>query len=287
MKAFRIFIIFVFLIFSKDLVFCETKCLKIHFLDVGEGDSVFIETQEGKTVLVDGGNLISGFEVVKFLKKKNIQSLDYLIFTHPDLDHIGGAFFILQLLNAKNIYDNGEKLIKENKFSDVYRWYDKLVRQNKNYRMLKADDMLSFDGVVLNVLWPPKPLPFSDFNANSIVIMLEYKEFHCLLTGDLTAEVERKLLEQEINLKADVLKIGHHGANDANCEEFIKSVAPKIAILSVDSENFRGYPAQESIERFEKAGASLYRTDKDKNIVLSICQNKDGKPVIKVTKNVR
>lgn len=278
-KGIRAFLIIVSIILSNVLAFGADNCLKIHFIDVGEGDSVLIETPEGQTILADGGNLITGFKVVEYLRGNNVRKIDHLIFTHPHFDHIGGAFFILQMLQVGNIYDNGEYLDKS---VDIYRWYDILVRKNKNYTTLKVNKTLPLGSVTLNVLWPAQSGINSDFNANSMVLMCKYDKFRCLLTGDLTVDGEKKLLEQGVNLKADVLKIGHHGAADANCADFLKNIAPKIAILSVDTANIRGYPDSELDDRIENLGIRMYRTDRDGNIILNIYARKDKEPLIEL-----
>ena len=258
-----------FFIFLSVSAFAESRPLKIHFIDVGEGDSILIEAPNGEAALVDAGNLISGFRVTEYLKENDIQSLEYLIFTHPHLDHIGGAFFILQMLEIKNVYDNGEDLSEVAKSSDLYRWYETLVRREGNYRVLKAEDILSLGEVSLKILWPPRPFVLSDFNSNSLVIMLKYGKFSCLLTGDLTNIAEEKLLEQGITLKANVLKVGHHGAGDASSKEFLDEVSPQIAIISVHAENIRGYPSTIVLKRLQNM-SSLYRTDKQGDIVLTV-----------------
>lgn len=270
MRTFLIFVLFIFCTISS---FVEAASLKIHFLDVGEGDSILIQTPKGKTILVDAGNLISGFRVVEYLKKNNIHNLDYLIFTHPDLDHIGGAFFILQMMDVKRIYDNGEDLTRRAKSSDVYRWYEELVRNNRNFDVLQAEDNFLLDEVVFKVLWPYRPFIFSSFNPNSLVIMIEYKKFRCLLTGDLTIPAEKELLKKLKDLKADVLKVGHHGSNSSS-EEFLRVVSPEISVISVNKENIRGYPAEEVLKRLEKFSSKVYRTDRDGDIIINA---EDGK----------
>lgn len=269
MKKIRVFILFVFFISLSVFLFAQEPDLKIHFIDAGEGDAILIEAANAETALVDAGNLITGFKVVEYLKEKDIQNIDYLIFTHPHPDHIGGAFWVAQMMDADKIYDNGDDLTEAGKLSDLYRWYEELVRTDKNYRVLKAKDILSLGEVILNVIWPPQPLPFSNFNANSLVIMVEYGEFRCLLTGDLTIQAERKLLEQSVGLKADVLKVGHHGASDASGEEFLKAVSPHLAVISVNKDNIHGYPSVSVLERLQNAGIEIYRTDKNGDILLT------------------
>jgi len=267
-------------LFSTFTTTAQSQPLKIHFLDVGEGDSILIETPNGKTVLVDTGNLITGLDVVRYLEKNNIYKLDHLIFTHPHLDHIGGAFSILQMLDVKNIYDNGEDLSKGHGLEDVYSWYSDLVRNSNKYSILEAEDSLSLDEVKLKILWPDKPFISSNFNVNSLVIMVKYRAFSCLLAGDLTSLAEAELLKKKNLLEAGILKVGHHGASDASSNDFLKEVSPKIAVISVDRDNFRGYPSLRVLTRLEEVGAKVYRTDKDGNIVIQV--EDDGKVTVKV-----
>lgn len=242
---------------------------RIHFINVGEGDSILLEI-EGKSALIDTGNLVSGPRLVKYLKEKGIEKLDYLILTHPHPDHIGGVFFILPALKVEKIYDNGQDLAGVRKSGAIYRWYEDLVRKRKNYAVLISGDSLSLGSLTLEVLWPPEAPTSSDFNAFSLLIMVKGGGFSCLLTGDLTAAGERELLKREVNLKADLLKVGHHGAEDATSEEFLEAVSPAIAVISVDKDNFWGYPSARVLERLKKAGVKVYRTDREGDIVLSI-----------------
>ncbi|OQX52785.1 MAG: hypothetical protein B5M48_04725 [Candidatus Omnitrophica bacterium 4484_213] len=250
--------------------FAETRPLKIHFIDVGEGDSILIEAPNGEAALVDAGNLISGFWVAEYLKENGIQDLEYLIFTHPHLDHIGGTFFILQMINVKKIYDNGQDLSQLMESFDAYRWYEELVRENDNYQVLKSGDKFLVDGVKFRIIWPPYPFIFSDFNANSLVIMVEYKKFRCLLSGDLTELGENELLKSGIDIKADILKVGHHGSRDASSKGFLKAISPDISIISVNKDNIRGYPSKEISGRLKDLGAKIYRTDLNGNIIVIV-----------------
>jgi len=152
----------------------------------------------------------------------------------------------------------------------IYRWYEDLVRKRKNYAVLISGDTLTLGNLTLEVLWPPEVPTSSDFNAFSMVMMVRGDGFSCLLTGDLTASGERELLKRGVNLKADFLKVGHHGAKDATTDEFLGAVSPRIAVISVDEASVWGYPSGEVLERLEKAGVKMYRTDRDGDIVLKI-----------------
>jgi len=275
----KTWILLIFVSVTLSTAFADSQLLKIHFLDVGEGDSILIEAPNGETALIDAGNLITGSKVVRYLNNENIYDLDHFILTHPHLDHIGGAFSILQMIEVKNIYGNGEDLVALTRKSDVYRWYDDLVRKSNKYSVLEAGDSLALGEVKLKVLWPPKPLIFSDFNANSLIIVVEYKTLVCLLTGDLTAPAEAELLKKESRLEAGILKVGHHGSIDASSKEFLKAVSPKISVVSVDKDNIRGYPSSEVIQRLRKVSPEVYRTDINGDIIIQT--EGDGKVIIK------
>jgi len=271
MKRFLTLILVLFIFSFLSPLASSNETGRIHFINVGEGDSILLETQ-GKAALIDTGNLISGPRVVEYLKEKGIEKLNYLIITHPHPDHIGGVFFILPLLKVEEIYDNGQALGEVRKTCAIYRWYEDLVRKRKNYAVLLSGDSLTLGNLTLEVLWPPETPSSSDFNAFSMVMMVRGDGFCCLLTGDLTNSGERELLKKGMRLKADVLKVGHHGAEDATSEKFLKAVSPKIAVISVDEDNYWGYPSGKVLERLKKAGVKIYRTDRDGDIVLKIAQ---------------
>lgn len=270
MKKTLFLIIFVLAILCNNTYALDNGNLEVHFLDVGEGDSILIQTPNAKTVLVDAGNLITGHKVAEYLKNNSIFNLDYLIFTHPDLDHIGGAFFIMQMLKVKRVYDNGNDLEGISRRIDVYSWYNDLTRNSSKYNILNEGDNFQLDGVDFEILSSYKPRLSSGFNENSIVIMIKYKGFKCLLMGDATSPVERQLLRKEKNLRADILKVGHHGDNDASSEAFIKKVLPQASIISVNKDNIRGRPAKDVVTRLIDAGSRVYRTDRNGDIIIKI-----------------
>ncbi len=256
---------------------CTTHAsgLNIHILDVGEGDAILIETDgvEKKWALIDSGNLISGHKVARYLREKGVSRLDYLILTHPDMDHVGGVFTIAQTFRVDRILDNGEDLSGWSKTSDFFRWYVDLARKNRKYGVMRAGDSIKLNDVILKALWPPPEYQASSFNANSLVIMVEHGKFRILLAGDLIASSEKELAAGRPGLKAGALKVGHHGAFDASGEAFLKLVAPKAAFISVNKNNIRGYPSPVTLERLKNLGVAVYRTDQNGDIVLRASTN--------------
>jgi competence protein ComEC len=235
--------------------------LKVFFLDVGEGEAVYLEAPGNKRMLIDSGNLITGHTVVTFLEERGVSEIDALIITHPHPDHMGGIFHILQDIKVKRRYDNGQTLKGSN---DIYRWYKELYRRN-NYKALKAGDQISEGDVLLEVLWPEALV--SDLNTNSLVIKVTYGKTSFLLMGDANIEAERGLLKKGSGLASDAIKIGHHGAGDASSREFLSAVSPKFAVISIDKDNVRGYPDHLVLDRLKDMGIKPLITYRDDNIL--------------------
>ena len=238
--------------------------LIVHFIDVGEGDCILIQTPNNKNILVDAGNLSFGYKVEKYLKSKNISRLDCIIVTHMHPDHVGGIFNVLPQLKTNVIYYNGYRP-KNNEF--FFELINLAKELNIPIKILKAGNKLAFGKVTLGVFSPVEPLS-GDLNGDSVVVKITFGKISFLLTGDLNINVEKRLMNAGYNLKSDVLKVGHHGAEDASSEEFIDKVRPKIAILSVGENNRYGHPSNVVIERFKRKKIPLYRTDIDGTIII-------------------
>lgn len=247
--------------------------VKVHFLATKEGEAIIIQTA-GTVTLVDTASILDGMRLLDYLKSHRIKSLDYLIITHPHPDHFGGVFFILPRFKIKRgIYDNGQSLEGINR-QDVYRWYEKIFCSRPDYRILKSGDTITLEkDVVLKVIWPNSTNTFADFNANSLVMMLEAKGLRILLTGDADMKAEAEIIRKGINLKTDILKVGHHGADDATSEEFLKLLSPKTAIICPGKANPNGYPSSMILDRLKINSISVYRTDMKGDILLKIYKN--------------
>lgn len=280
-KFIKYFIVFLFFLSNIELN-CKQNKLKIHFIDVGEGDSIFIEFPDNKNVLIDTGNVISGTNVYNYLKKIKIKKIDNLIITHPHPDHYGGVFLVAQFFKIDNFYDNSEDINKEIEKNDFYRWYNDFFRMDNRYRSLKKGDILNFDNAKLEILWPNGNYN-KDWNANSLVMMLMYENFKILLMGDANKLTENELLNADIDIKADIFKAGHHGAGDTGSMEFINKVDPKILIICVNKNNIREYPSKDAVEKFKQIGAHIYTTFEHGNIIIEV--NDKGKYLIKFRRN--
>jgi competence protein ComEC len=148
------------------------------------------------------------------------------------------------------------------------------VRENNNYKPIKAGDFFKYGGVKIQVLWPYTVTSY-DWNANSLVLRASYGSVSLLLMGDANNDVENALLNEKKDLRASILKVGHHGASDSTSEKFIKEVAPEYAVISVNGKNLNGYPAKEVIEMLRERGIKILTTYSDGNIILRT----DGKDV--------
>jgi competence protein ComEC len=253
--------------------------LQVYALDVGQGDSLLIISPEGKSVLIDAGPPQAGDEVVAALKKRNIQSLDLAVATHPHADHIGGMRAVVENVEVKNFLDSGQ----------IYssKEYERLLRviMEKKIKFIEAKKGMKFDldsGVQLETLNPQGAGRLiskvrsggSVENANSIVLRLSYGNFSMLFTGDAETETEQLMMKSGEPLRAQVLKVGHHGSRYATSGKFLEAVAPEVAIISCGAGNRYDHPAQATLDRLQKAGAKIYRTDLNGEIAIITDGNK-------------
>src|SRR5882762_4542478 len=274
--------------------------LQVHVLDVGpiEGDSILIISPAGKSVLIDAGDAGKGKVVLDALKRYKVERLDYFIATHPHPDHLGAADEVLNGIKVANVIDNGVDLstpapespakgkgkakaaptpqpAKKSKTKTVTTFFDEyaaaLKQSGAQYE--KAEPGKKYDlggGAILTVLAPTEPFftkdqmkaGGNDTNANSIVLRLDYGDFSMLFMGDAESQTEERLLNKpDLDLKAKVIKIGHHGSKYATSENFVKRVQAEAAIISDGSWNRYGHPAQSVLDRLKAANAKVYRTD--------------------------
>ena len=219
---------------------------------------------DNKNILIDSGNLSAGYKVEKYLKSIKISRLDCIIITHMHPDHVGGLFHILPQIKTNYIYYNGYHPKNNHFFFELL-----ILAKNINIplKILRAGNQLFFGEVNIDVLSPIEPFS-GNMNEDSIVLKIKFRKISFLLTGDLTINGEKKLIDAGTNLKSDILKVGHHGAEDSSSEEFIDKVNPKLAVLSVGKHNRYGYPSKKVIERFKIRKIPLYRTDIHGTIII-------------------
>lgn len=250
--------------------------LEVTFLDVGQGDSIFISTPSGKNILIDGGKRAippyskfdAGKEVIlPFLKKKGIKRIDTLIATHPDGDHIGGLLAVLDSdIQIDKVLDSGYRHT-----SYTYRDFLKKIERSRGtkYYQPRAGQVLDWgDGVKAQVLSPAHL--FRDSNNSSIVIKLEFGDISFLFTGDVEKEAEGKMVSRYGNkLKSTVLKVSHHGSRTGSSLNFLKMVNPQAAVISCGRRNKFGLPHKEVMDKLARFKVKVYRTDRQGNITFA------------------
>ncbi|MDQ6827155.1 MAG: DNA internalization-related competence protein ComEC/Rec2 [Candidatus Eremiobacteraeota bacterium] len=266
--------------------------LRVTILDVGQADGIVIQTPSGHAFLVDaGGRLERGAPtpgqsmaeavgervVVPFLIRHGIHHLDGIFISHPHGDHAGGVAPVLRTLSDDAILDSGQAY-RGFAYRDAMEVAHAL--NIKNFQPRAGNLFTTDDNVKFEFLGPS--LPFltgtrNDINNNSLVFMLQYKSFRMLFTGDAGSESEQQILNQGVDLHADVLKVGHHGSAYSSTTAFIEAVHPKYAIISVGRYNLFGHPAPQTILTLRSVGARVYRTDQD--CAISIASDGDDPAV--------
>lgn len=239
--------------------------LKVHFIDVGQADSILIQLPDGKNILIDGGNNADGPDVVSYLKAQGVRLLDYVVATHPHEDHIGG------LDTAINAFDVG-KVYAPRVTSNTQTFEDFLLAvQRKGLKINEAKAGVTLDAgpKTTAVFVAPNGTGYDNLNNYSAVLRLTYGQTSFLFTGDAEIESETEMLQAGHNLKADVLKVCHHGSDSSTSPKFLAAVKPKYAVISVGAENDYGHPSPDVLVRLAKAGVDIYRTDEVGTIVVT------------------
>lgn len=253
--------------------------LRIHFIDVGQGDSTLIITKTNKTILIDGGGSeaetydVGEKVLVPYLLDRHIQTIDYMFFSHFDADHCKGLFSVIENLKVKNII-----ISEQGKISDNYNYFIELVKQkNINIIRVKAGNRLNIDKYAhVDILWPTNNLIQENvLNNNSLVCKFVYNNFSILFTGDIEAVSEKNIIQicNNNELKSTILKVAHHGSKSSSTQEFLEEVMPQIAIIGVGEKNKFGHPNNYVLERLNNLNCDIYRTDIMGEISITIQSN--------------
>jgi competence protein ComEC len=259
--------------------------LTITAIDVGQADSLLIQTPNGHAFLVDGGGrLESGSPqsgnsqaeaigeriVVPFLIRRGIHHLDAIVLSHPHGDHVAGTVPVMRTLAVGGFADSGQSY-PGHAYADALT----IVREKRIPLLEPRAGTIwrTDDGVTIRFYGPSLPYIAggrNDINDNSLVFMLEYENFRMLFTGDAGKSAERRLLASGVDLHADVLKVGHHGSAYGTTPQFLRAVHPTSAIISVGRHNLFGHPAPSTIATLMRAGVRVYRTDRDGAITIAV-----------------
>ncbi|MBW3623714.1 MAG: ComEC/Rec2 family competence protein [Armatimonadetes bacterium] len=245
--------------------------LRFTLLDVGQGDCLLVQTPDGAAMLVDGGGLrgygddptvsfdVGERIVVPALRRMGVRRLDLVVLSHPHDDHIGGLGAVLESIPVRGVVTNGER-----GESAACRRLERAIRDRRiPEHVVGAGDALRLGREVMVEAMAPAPPRFtgtrSDTNNHSVVLRLRYRGFKALLTGDIEAEAEARLLPALG--RVDLLKVAHHGSRFSTSEAFVERVRPRAAIIGVGLRNNFGHPNPEVVRRLEQNGARVFRTD--------------------------
>ena len=243
--------------------------LKVYFLNVGQGDSIFIETENKIQLLIDGGpdnKVIQKLsEVMSFWDR----TIDFIVLTHPDHDHIGGLPEVLKRYKVKGIIETGIECKKP----ECFAWNELKKKEGAAIILAKLGDSINLDENTKIFIFNPfddlSGRKVSKANNTSVVAKLIYGGYSFLLTGDIEKQTEEKLILAGIDIDTDYLKIPHHGSKTSSTEEFLESTSPLMAFISLGKNNSYGHPHEEVVSRLEKRNIKYYRTDELGTILLS------------------
>lgn len=239
--------------------------LKVNYLDVGQGDSTFIELPNGETMLIDAGNPGDGEKVISAIEEKGYKKIDYLVATHPHSDHVGGMAEVVEGLEIGKVYMPK----KSHSTASFEKMAGAISEKNLKISEAKAGvTVLEKDNLKIEILSPISS-EYDDLNNYSAVVKIVYGENSFLFMGDAEKQVEYELMESGKALKSDVLKVGHHGSSTSSANKFIKAVKPLYAVISCGKDNDYGHPHKEVLEVLKKNQADALRTDESGTIVIT------------------
>jgi len=240
--------------------------LEVHFFNIGQGDSIFIETPQGKQILIDGGPDKTVLEKLGKTMPFYDRNIDLVVLTHPDADHITGLVEVLKHYQVEHILSSSLE-----KDTAVYkRWQDLIEEKNIPLTLAQIGQKIILEKeIIMNILWPEQTLVESfakKANNVSVVGKLIYGQIEFLLTGDIEKEVEQYLVNNPLacGLASDILKVPHHGSKTSTSYDFLKAINPQIAIISVGLDNRYNHPHKDILERLKDV--LVYRTDKNGDI---------------------
>jgi competence protein ComEC len=256
-----------------------SKELQIHMIDVWQGDSILVITPNNKKLLIDAGDLKAGAKVLKYLKKIGIKSLDAALLTHPHADHLGGFLKVLEKIKVEKVYDSTDY------YTQTYKTFRRII-QEKNITRVPAlrGDLITLDPEVkIHVLSPDKvqnitsdsfkqPMTFTEkrslINNRSVVLRISYGKDKFFTSGDAEYDAEAVILKNYKSLRANLFKAGHHGSKTSSSQAILNKIDPKTILISVGKGNQFGHPHASTMQKFEKTGAEIYRTDHFGDVVM-------------------
>jgi competence protein ComEC len=237
--------------------------LAVHMIDVGQGDSIFLQLPNGQNMLIDAGIYEAGPTVVSYLRTLGVSKIDYLLATHPHADHIGGMAEVIQSFDIGKVY-----MTRAVTTTETFRNLLKTIKdKGLSINTAKAGVTIIDQGELRINLVAPCASNYDDLNNWSAVTRVQFGGIAFLLAGDAQAESEQQILASGALLKADVLKVGHHGSRSSTTQAFLSAVSPIYAAISVGAGNDYGHPHQVTIDRLAADRIKIYRTDQNGTVV--------------------
>ena len=242
----------------------KTGQLEVCFIDCKQGDAILIKTPEDKYMLVDGGKPEEGENISEFLRNQGVKQLAVVVGTHPHSDHIGGLAQIINNFSVEKVY-----LPRVTHNTTTFEALLKAIK-GKNLKISTARKgvEIPLEGIQARFIAPVGE-NYEDLNNYSAVIRIDYGDISFILTGDAAEFSEKEMLGSGEKLKADVLKVGHHGSSGSTCPAFLKAVAPQYAVIMCGADNDYGHPHRETLAALEAAGVKVYRTDLNGTIIMT------------------
>lgn len=235
--------------------------LKVHYIDVGQADCILLQ-QGNENMLIDAGNNDDEHTIKNYLQSIGVNEFKYVIGTHPHEDHIGSMDYIMNSFKVGNIYFP--------KATATTKTFENLVNAVKNKGMQFTvpipGETFNLGQAKCTILAPNNSI-YEDLNNYSVVVKVEFGNNSFLFTGDAEDISEKEMMAKGYNLKADVLKVGHHGSDSSTTREFLNAVNPKYAVISVGKGNDYGHPTVDTVQKLHAKGINIYRTDESGTIV--------------------
>ncbi len=275
---FKYLLILIAVFFAADIIYYSfrdrlSSDLKITVIDVGQGNAILVRFPRGGNMLIDGGGFSeSSFDVGRsvvapFLHHERISHIDTVVLSHPHPDHLLGLIYIMNNFNVRRLW-------KSNLPVDIriYPRWEEAIRANKikNIELSNQSPGKMFNGVRINVLWPPRysgpdalNITYDAVNDSSLVLKITYGKISFLLPADISSSIEKRLIESGTDLKSDVLIVPHHGSGRSSSSDFINAVSCRWAAVSTGQSNIFKHPHPSVIQRYQDAGVEIFRTDSD------------------------
>ena len=249
---------------DKPFIISNTPKLTVHFINVGQGDSILIQTPSGAIVLIDGGPKGSAYKVVSYIRSLGIKRINIIVGTHPNADHISGLIDVLNNFKVDNVIDSGVPHT-----TGTYRRYIEAIgKSGANYVNWGVGSEFDLgSNTKIRIVGPFTPST-NDLNNSSIVIKLTYNNVSFLFMGDAESKLENQIISSGQDVSARVLKIGHHGSKYSSTITFLRRVNPVIAVISCGYNNQYGHPHITVLQRLNSLGTQVYRTDINGNVII-------------------